>query len=329
MRWGHLRAATYGKRGALLSLSPSFLLYQRLCRRDDLHKSPKSLNIKGVSTITVIRHMGPMDLRRHAYRLLSDQALRARLLADGPETEAAWKEFLRRYSNLFLKIIWQFETEQDAVMNTYLYVCSRLAANNLAILRRFRQDHGVTPPKFSTWLYAVVRNLCVDAYRAAQGRRRYPSAIARLSAFDRHLFALYYWDDYTAEEIEHLMASSQQHTNESVVQGLARIEASLTRPAQRSLLRSPKPTKLPYEDGIALMRTMPEASGIPDETQIEQWLAILTNEERLVVRLRFWENMTGSEIADALDIVPPYRVYGMLKKALRQLRQHAQRELNR
>jgi DNA-directed RNA polymerase specialized sigma24 family protein len=267
-----------------------------------------------------------MDLRRRAYRLLSDHALLARLVAEGQEAEAAWKEFLRRYSNLFLKIIWQFETDQDAVMDAYLYVCSRLAANNLAILRKFSHDYSANPPKFTTWLYAVVRNLCVDAHRAAHGRRRYPSAIARLSAFDRLVFALYYWDGYTVEEIEYLTENSPRRNNGSVAEGLARIDASLTPVRRQRLLHSLKPDMLPYADGMALTRTMPVAPDLLDEAQVEQWLAVLSEEERLVVRLRFWEDMTGSEIADVLSIEPTQRVYSLLKKALKRLRQHTRSE---
>ncbi len=270
-----------------------------------------------------------MDLRRHAYRLLSEQALLARLGADGPEVEAAWKEFLRRYSNLFLKIIWQFETDRDVVMDTYLFVCARLAANDRAIIRRFRHGAGTRSPKFSTWLYAVVRNLCVDAHRATHGRRRYPSAIARLSAFDQRLFALYYWESYTVEEIEHLMGNGTPPSVESVQQGLARIEAVLTQPARHRHTQALHPNAVPYADSIAATHAVLDGAEAPDEAEVAQWLSTLTDEEQLVVRLRFWENMTGAEIADALGISPPHRVYSMLKKALRRLRQHTQRELER
>ncbi len=113
-----------------------------------------------------------MNLRRHTYRLLSDQALLARLVAEGPAVDAAWKEFLRRYSNLFLKIIWQFETDHDEVMDKYLYVCSKLAANDLAIVRRFKQAYGDDPPKFSSWLYQIALNLCRDRLKSKSRKAR-------------------------------------------------------------------------------------------------------------------------------------------------------------
>ncbi len=239
--------------------------------------------------------------------------------------DAAWKEFLRRYSNLFLKIIWQFETDHDEVMDKYLYVCSKLAANDLAIVRRFKQAYGDDPPKFSSWLYAVVRNLCVDAHRAVHGRRRYPRAMARLSDFDRHVFALYYWEGYTVEEIEQIVGAGPPHNEGSGVEALSRIETSLTQPARQRAARSRKPDLVPYEDGdpAAVMQPAP---AFPDASQTEQWLATLSDEERLIVRLRFWEDLTGPEIARALGITPPHRVYSALKKALERLRQCAERE---
>ncbi len=263
-----------------------------------------------------------MHLRRHAYSWLNDEALLARLLKNGPTAEAAWHVFLERYSNLFLKVIWQFETDQDVAMERYLYVCSKLAANDRAILKRFRPTYGNATPKFSTWLYAVVRNLCVDAYRAAHGRRRYPRAIARLSPFDQRVFALYFWQGYTVEEIEHTLGEKPVGGT-SVREALDRVDAHLVNPG---LQHRQSPVLVPYEEGKGMAESAPP-SGVEDAALIEQWLAVLPAEERLVVQLRFWEDMTGAEIAKVLAIDPPQRVYTILKRALKQLRQQAPRDV--
>jgi len=54
---------------------------------------------------------------------MHQRSLLERLAKGGAESDAAWKEFLRDYSNLFLKVIWQFEKDREKVMDTYLYVC--------------------------------------------------------------------------------------------------------------------------------------------------------------------------------------------------------------
>ena len=46
---------------------------------------------------------------------LDDLALLDRLLHTESPT-AAWREFLRRYSGLILKVLWQWEHDHDAVM---------------------------------------------------------------------------------------------------------------------------------------------------------------------------------------------------------------------
>lgn len=233
---------------------------------------------------------------------------------------------MRRYSNFILKVVWEFETDPDEAMEKYLYVCSHLAANDRAILRKFQQAYGPgKAPRFTSWLYAVVRNLCIDAYRAAQGRRRYPRAVARLSDYDRRVFELYYWEGYAVDQIEHLTAG--RHPGETVAEALARIEAVLTRRAKERAVQAHRRPVVSYEDGMPTAETNgPEDSIFSPASRIEHWLAELSEEEQLIVRLRFWEDLSGPEIARVLGIEPSHRVYRALRKALDHLRGYAIKE---
>ncbi|HWP83410.1 MAG TPA: sigma-70 family RNA polymerase sigma factor [Bacteroidota bacterium] len=249
-----------------------------------------------------------------------DASILGRLLSGGAESKEAWEEFLRSYSNLFLKVIWQFEKNHDAVMETYLHVCSRFADRNFAILRRFRKHHGENPPKFSTWLAAVVRNMCVDEFRKEHGRRRYPKALLALSEIDRKVFALYYWHGYSISEIDTQLQSRRNGLQESAADSLARIESSLLRlPAERS---SSDPRTVRFDENTFIG----EPEGFPPEA-MERWLSVLSTEERLVVRLTFWEEVPPSEIARTAGIAPESRLSDLLRSALRKLRNSYERQI--
>jgi DNA-directed RNA polymerase specialized sigma24 family protein len=56
---------------------------------------------------------------------------------------------------------------------------------------------------------------------------------------------------------------------------------------------------------------------------VERWLSVLTDQERMIIRLRFWEGMKGSEIAEAMNISPEAKVYTLLQKGLAHLREQA------
>jgi len=56
-----------------------------------------------------------------------------------------------------------------------------------------------------------------------------------------------------------------------------------------------------------------------------QWISTLSNQEQMILRLRFWEDMTGPEIANAMSITPVQKIYPLLRSALEALRDRAAR----
>lgn len=250
---------------------------------------------------------------------MTDEAIVHNLLSEGTSTD--WETFLRRFSNLMLKIIWQFEKDYDEAMDKYLYVCTKLAENNFTILRRFQQRHGDSHPQFTTWLAAVTHNLCIDAHRAAHGRRQLPQAILRLSEFDREVFRLYYWRGYLPQEIEQHMANTPGITATAVAESLSRMHDTLT---GASAHPHSGPILVPFD----------EQDGAYDSTEVEndlaemlgwldRWLNDLSDQERMIIKLKYWEGMTGPEIAVAMHISPEQRVYPLLQKTMKRLRERA------
>ena len=85
------------------------------------------------------------------------------------DSEEAWGLFLDQYAATILQVVKHFERDSDFVPDCFQFVCEQLSANSFYRLTRF-QPQG--PAVFSTWLRAVVRNLCLDWRRKRFGRRR-------------------------------------------------------------------------------------------------------------------------------------------------------------
>jgi DNA-directed RNA polymerase specialized sigma24 family protein len=245
---------------------------------------------------------------------MTDEVILKHLSSGGADAEFAWKEFLHRFSNLFLKVIWQFQRDHDGAMEEYLFVCSRLAARRYAILRKFRDSAGPRP-SLASWLTVVVRNLCIDHHRATRGRRRFPKALLKLSEYDRKVFGLYYWKKYSVEETDRL---AHPRADGGALAALKRIENALTRTLSERLKPSPPDVLVPYDDTTI---AAPIDDDVPDlEVHANTWLDKLSDQERIVIRMRFWEDLTAGQIAGILNIPSEQRVYSILRRALNQLR---------
>ncbi|MBI3193335.1 MAG: sigma-70 family RNA polymerase sigma factor [Ignavibacteriae bacterium] len=257
-------------------------------------------------------------------RLQSDMVLLKKLFSGNSTSEYAWKEFLRRYSNLFLKIIWQTEHDHDRVMDKYLFVCTKLSTNNFAVLKKFQPETKEHQPKLSTWLTVVVKNLCIEEHRTLHGRLRYPAALLRLSDFDRCVFKLYYWKGYSREEIEHHLAGREKN-DISVAESLMKIERVVK---DEDSVAAQQPRYIPYDESNG---TMNEPALQNEELFEPQWfddaVMRLPDQERVVIRMRFWEGMTAREISDLLRINPQRKIYTIIENALKTLRQFAQQHL--
>jgi DNA-directed RNA polymerase specialized sigma24 family protein len=253
---------------------------------------------------------------------MTDEDILRNLLSGTAPLDSSWEVFLRRFSNLILKVIWQFEKDHDEVMEKYLRVCNKLAEKNFATLRRYETRSPVKTARFSTWLAAVTRNLCIDAHRATHGRKELPRAVLQLEEFDREVFRLYYWKGYSLEEVEQRLANHDGATPASVMESLVRIESVVAGSAARVRQET---LNVRFDD---------EAFSLPPDSEddfkemlewLERWLNELEDQERMIIRLRFWEGMTGPEIAKAMRLSPEGRVYPLLQQSLGRLRQLATR----
>jgi DNA-directed RNA polymerase specialized sigma24 family protein len=239
-------------------------------------------------------------------------------LLSGKDTERAWETFLNRFSNLILKIIWQSERDYDEVMESYLFVCRKLAEGGFARLRRFT-ERGGNAPLFTTWLAAVTHNLCIDAHRARHGRRQFPRAITRLTDLDRKIFRLYYWKGCSVEEIQ-TRSGQFGTTPEGVSDSIARIERTI---AASPVSTGSRVVFVPFDENETGVSASDETDLRELEGWLHRWISTLSSQDQMILRLRFWEDMTAPEIARAMKISPTERVYPLLRRALQSLREQA------
>lgn len=255
------------------------------------------------------------------HRDSSEIFLLDRLYQGGTIAETAWRDFLDRYSKLILKVIWQFEHDRDEVMEKYLHVCEKLIQNDFDILRKFTPNERDNPPKFTTWLSIVVKNLCIEKHRKETGRKRLPRAILRMSEIDQTVFKLYYWKGYSTEEIEQYLINKHgdSSTGDTAVESLERIQSIITSKGVSG--RNDKMTRISYDDEYSYPDTMLTNENNEEYMSgIDAFLDIFTSREKLVFRLRIWEDMSVPDIAKIVNISSDRKIYSILQKIMSELR---------
>lgn len=245
------------------------------------------------------------------------------------DADQAWSDFLEEYSAPIFQVICHFESDPDRASDCFQFVCEQLIKNRFRRLRQFKL-HGSA--KFSTWLRAVVRNLCIDWHRKEAGRPRPFKSISRLSSFDQEVFRLLYERGVSLEEGLRLMIPAFPNTTEErLAESRQRIEKGLTA-QQRWLLdtrvaRSNMATfAMDVENATANVPYPcpdPEMQAMLKERyqDLHRRLNRLSSQERLMVLLRFEEELTLDQIAKLLDLGNAQRVDRQLKQILSQLRE--------
>lgn len=242
-----------------------------------------------------------------------------------------WAGFLDAYSPLLLDVVRLFERDEDAAGDCYLFICEQLCRNGFRRLRRFRTDG---PASFTTWLRAVARNLCLDWHRQEFGRHRVFESIARLPALDQEIFKRIFVDGLSADAA-HLTLEPKLPglTLAEVGRCISRIEQSLT-PRQRWLLsvrraRGGRGSATGTEDSDEVLERIPGEGPDPESLAAlrEERAALLgalsrlPDRDRLVIRLRFEQELTLEEVARLLNLDNAQSADRLIREVVGKLRQ--------
>jgi len=242
----------------------------------------------------------------------------------------AWARFLDAYSLLLLGVVRLFERDDDAVGDCYLYVCEQLSRNGFRRLLHFRTNG---PASFPTWLRAVVRNLCLDWHRQEFGRHRVFESIARLPVLDQEIFKKVLVDGLPAEEAYLTIGPRFPGlTVGEVGRCVDRIEQSLT-PRQRWLLsvrcaRGGGGAATGTEDSDEVLERIPGEGPDPESlaalreerAALHRALVSLSSRDRLLIRLRFEQELTLEEVARLLHLDNAQSADRRIREAIDNLR---------
>jgi len=243
----------------------------------------------------------------------------------------AWTEFLEEYSVLIFQVVRHFDRDLDRASDCFQFVCEKLSEDRFRRLLRFKPQGTAS---FSTWLRAVVRNLCLDWRRKEFGRPRMFRSISRLSIFDQEVFRCVYERGVSAAETFHLLQSKfSDVTSERVTESRDRIEQELSTKQRwllgvRSVRRAPGVGKTFETAEVAPLEIPdpgpdPEAQTLLEERRgaLDRALGRLSKGERLLVRLRFEQELTLEQIAKLLDLGNAQRADRQIKDILARLRE--------
>ena len=244
--------------------------------------------------------------------------------------ESAWSEFLACYSPLMMHVIQRLETDHDRAAECFVYVCGALSDSGFRRLLSFRIDG---PARFRTWLMAVVSNLCIDWHRGQQGRVRPFRSVERLPELDQQVFRCMYVRGMSrASCVETLRPRFPGLVEATVAEISARLFALLS-PRQRWQLSVRSPALNPIPCGASAEDDDPgwelEAPGpgpdelateAQEERQLRDALSRLPAEQRLLLRLRYEQNLTLAEVACLTGQPDPFRANRRIQAALHALR---------
>jgi len=220
------------------------------------------------------------------------------------ERQSAWCAFLERYSGLIYHVVRSFERDPDRSGNCFLFVCEQLSDKNFRRLRKFEVGGRAA---FSTWLCAVVRNLCLDWHRKEHGRHRVFGSLSRRGTTDQVLFELVFRRGSSADEAREELSRRGIELSFAVLEericDLRRCLSS----RQLWLVSSGKAMVESIdseEEGSYVIEPAdpapdPEALTALRETDqhVSAALASLNDSDRLLVRLRYQEGLTLQQVA--------------------------------
>jgi RNA polymerase sigma factor (sigma-70 family) len=243
--------------------------------------------------------------------------------------DAAWSEFLARYSPLIKRVIRRYDADGERATECFIHVCGALSDDGFRRLRSFRTDG---PARFKTWFMAVVSNLCVDWHRKEQGRIRPLRCISRLAELDQQVYRCIYVRAMSrAQCLETLAPRFPELTEATVSEINARLFALLT-PLQRWQLSARAPALKPVVDGagpedddpawqVATQEPGPDdlAQELEERRQLQEALSRLPAEQRLLLRLRYEQNLTLAEVARLTRQPDPFRANRRIQDALHTL----------
>lgn len=262
--------------------------------------------------------------------------------------EAAWREFIERFSRLIFSLVWRYaDSDQDQCADLYLYVLEGLrrpseGGESYYRLRRYLEsiERYGGQGKLTTWLGRVTQNLVSDHFREQEGRRTVPRPIQRMDLLAQRLFKLMYWDGLPEREVRAVLDTETGGLSpvrfDRMLTAIQRALKDVNRWSLYSevLRRAPAlplhPVAGEGEEGGAFVQVAdPHPSADPERgleaaraaeraralgKALRAALLALGEQERLMLLGRFKHGLTAQEIARLLGRKDDKRIYVEIDK---------------
>jgi len=243
-----------------------------------------------------------------------------------PDAGAAWKTFVQRYAGVLISVVRQYQRDEQAVNDAFLFVCERLTDNAFRRLQSWKPQEGA---RFDTWLRAVTANLCIDFQRTQTGRTRPPRAVEAMGELEQRVFHCRFGQHLNMAECLEALRPQFPDLNEL---GLAAVIADLNHSldsSQHWRLKVRHHRFLSFEDPDTQLRVeqqtewplSAEDNAAADErhARLQAALAQLPASDRLLLRLRFEQDMPLREVAHIAGLGDLHKARYQIDKALEQL----------
>lgn len=244
-----------------------------------------------------------------------------------------WAEFLCHYSPVIFETCQYSTYDADQAADCFLFACEQLSRNNFRRLLRFRRGGSAA---FSTWLRVVVRNLCLDWRRKQFGRPRLLRSVARLSQLEAGVYRCRFEKGLSLEDtFVSLRPAYPGLTMERLTAAEGQIHESLS--SRQHWLKSTQKLRVQSMSQESSVGVIEAPANDPADPHPNQELALASREqqdrlrialqnlskpERLLIRLRFEQNLTLEEVAVLTGLGDAQRAHRRVAVILEKLRKN-------
>ena len=247
-----------------------------------------------------------------------------------PNAREGWVEFLNTYSPVLYQTARHCTSTDDDAADCYVHICERLAHKHFHRLLKFNPAGNAG---FVTWLRVVARNVCFDWHRKRLGRPRPFKSLQGLSALELEIYNHRFVRGASPEET---LARLEPLFPGVTLGELSTVEGSLQRSLssrQQWILSSRRAT---FATAVAVAGEEQDPGAIevvdprPDQeeqvtnnqkrAQLQEALMALPAGDRLVLQLRYEQDLSLDEIARLCELGDAQRVHRRLAAILKGLR---------
>lgn len=241
--------------------------------------------------------------------------------------DKAWARFLQLFSPVLMKAANYHTQSSELAKDCFLFICEKLVERGFEHLDRFDPGRGVG---FRSWLAAVANNLALDWHRQQFGRTRLPRAVQAMSELDQAVYRLKY---LKRMENAACLALLRRHFprigRQQLSESLARLHQAFSPQARwrLSFVNRPRAQRqVSYESGFVTLDfdnddAPHEEAVVQQKTRhLERALAQLSTQQRLLLRLRFEQQLSLEQAARITGCSNLHQARRMIEKAITQLR---------